>query len=93
LIKILLIKLLILSLKEKYIENIIVNFWKNKLKIFNKNKIKYNLYYISLINFDNIIKLNIVEIDINIKINILNTAKSFLFLFISIDSIKILLIL
>ncbi len=92
-IKILLIKLLILSLKEKYIENIIVNFWKNKLKIFNKNKIKYNLYYISLINFDNIIKLNIVEIDINIKINILNTAKSFLFLFISIDSIKILLIL
>ncbi len=43
----------------------------------NKNKIKYNLYYISLINFDNIIKLNIVKIDINIKINTLNIAKSF----------------
>jgi len=40
------------------------------------NKIKYNLYYISSINFDNIIKLNIVEININIKIDILNTTKS-----------------
>ncbi len=42
----------------------------------NKNKIKYNLYYISSINFDNIIELNIVKININIKINILNIAKS-----------------
>ena len=43
----------------------------------NKNKIKYNLYYISLINFDNIIEFNIVKININIKINILNTTKNF----------------
>ncbi len=42
----------------------------------NNNEIKYNLYYISLINFDNIIELNIVKIDINTKINILNIAKS-----------------
>jgi len=43
----------------------------------NNNEIKYNLYYISSINFDNIIKLKIVKIDINIKIDILNTLKSF----------------
>ncbi len=45
--------------------------------MFNNNKIKYNLYYIFLINFDNTIEFNIVKIDINIKINILNTTKSF----------------
>ncbi len=42
----------------------------------NNNKIKYNLYYISSIDFDNTIESNIVKIDINIKINILNIAKS-----------------
>jgi len=40
------------------------------------NKIKYNLYYISSINFDNIIKFNIIKININIKINTLNTLES-----------------
>jgi len=42
----------------------------------NNNKINYNLYYIFSINFNNIIEFNIVKIDINIKINILNTLKS-----------------
>ncbi len=45
--------------------------------MFNNNKIKYNLYYISSINFDNIIEFNIVEININTKIDILNTTKNF----------------
>ncbi len=45
--------------------------------MFDKNEIKYNLYYTSSINFDNIIKLNIVKIDINTKINTLNITKSF----------------
>jgi len=42
----------------------------------NNNKIKYNLYYTSLINFNNIIKFSIVKININIKIDILNILKS-----------------
>jgi len=44
--------------------------------MFNNNKIKYNLYYIFLINFNNIIEFSIVKININIKIDILNTLKS-----------------
>jgi len=43
----------------------------------NNNEIKYNLYYIFSIDFDNIIEFNIVEIDINIKIDILNTLENF----------------
>jgi len=59
----------------------------------NNNEIKYSLYYISSINFDNIIKLNIVEININIKIDILNTLESSLFSLIFINSIKTFLML
>ena len=89
-IKILSIKLLILSTKERYIENIIVNLWIKNLKILNNNKIKYNLYYRFRVKFDNIIEFNIVEIDINIKINII---ESFRLLLIFINLIQILSIL
>ncbi len=40
----------------------------------NNNNIKYNLYYRSRVKFDNIIESNIVEIDINIKINIIESS-------------------
>jgi len=57
------------------------------------NKIKYNLYYISSINFDNIIEFNIVKIDINIKIDILNILEGSQLSFIFINSIETLLML
>jgi len=81
---------LILNAKEKYIKNIIINLWIKSLRIFNNNEIKYNLYYRSRVKFDNIIKSNIVEININIKID---TTKSFRFLLISINLIQAFLIL
>ena len=64
------IKLLISNIKKKYIENTIVNLWIKSLKIFNNNKIKYNLYYRFRVKFNNVVESNIVEIDINININI-----------------------
>ncbi len=48
------------------------------------NKIKYNLYYGFRVKFNNIIESNIVEIDINIEINII---ESFRLLLISINLI------
>jgi len=44
--------------------------------MFNNNEIKYNLYYIFSINFDNTIESSIVEINIKIKINTFNTLES-----------------
>jgi hypothetical protein len=58
--------------------------------MFNNNEIKYNLYYRSRIKFNNIIESNIVEIDINTKIDIIKIAR---LLLISMNSIQILLIL
>jgi hypothetical protein len=52
--------------------------------MFNNNKIKYNLYYRSRVEFNNIIESNVVKIDINIKIDII---ESFQLLLISINSI------
>jgi hypothetical protein len=69
-----LIKLLILNTKERYIKNVIVNLQIKNLKMLNNNNIKYNLYYRSRVKFDNIIESNIVEIDINIKINIIENS-------------------
>jgi len=39
----------------------------------NNNEIKYNLYYKSQIKFNNIIEFNVIEIDINININIIES--------------------
>ncbi len=51
----------------------------------NNNEIKYNLYYRSRVKFDNIIESSIVKIDINTKINII---ESFRLLLISMNSIQ-----
>jgi len=56
----------------------------------NNNKIKYNLYYKSRIKFDNTIKSNVIEIDINIKIDIIESSQ---LLLIFINLIQILSIL
>jgi len=58
--------------------------------MFNNNKIKYNLYYKSRVKFNNIIKFSVVKIDINTKIDII---ESFQLLLISINLIQIFLIL
>lgn len=47
----------------------------------NDNEIKYNLYYIFRVNCNDIIEFSIFKIDINIKLNTLNTLKSFRLLF------------
>ncbi len=60
------------------------------LKIFNNNEIKYNLYYRFRIKFNDIIEFNVVEIDINTKIDI---TKSFRLLLIFINLIQTFLIL